>query len=72
METKYYQEKCGDYLAFYGQEHVSSGERMLEVRAAAIEGLSSSVQATSMSIKYRKTCRRVKFSDIPEKWAKMF
>jgi hypothetical protein len=65
---KFYKEKNGDFLSHDGTFHYSSGEKMLEVRAAALEGNSFSVQGTSMSIGYRKTCKRVKFEDMPIKW----
>lgn len=69
MKTvKFYKEKCGDYLSHDGSFHMSQAGKMLDVRCAAIEGSPSSVCSGSMSLGYRKTCKRVKFEDMPVKW----
>lgn len=67
---RYYKEKSGDYLSWDGSSHYSQNGRMLEIRAAAIEGNSFSVCTTSMTVGYRKTCKRVKFEEMPENWKK--
>jgi hypothetical protein len=65
---KFYREHNGDFLCVdTGSTHPDPN--MLEGRAAAIEGLASSVCTTSMSKEFlHRKCRRVGKGEVPQAW----
>ena len=65
MRTAYYREPNGDYLYVFGP---GSQRDLRECRAAAIEGLISSVCTTQASVVFLRECRKVKAGEVPIEW----
>lgn len=73
-ELKFYRERNGDYLCvdpdsrdYYrqiGQPDVREG------RATAIAGLLGSVCTTGISMRFLKSCKRVRREEVPTQWRK--
>ena len=69
----YFREQNGDYLAIdtdtNAYYHQVFGQDHFEGRAAAIQGLASSVCTTAVSRAYlRANCKRVARASVPDEW----
>jgi hypothetical protein len=71
MSTAFYRESNGDYLCIdvrLCSEDVT-GQRFFDGRAAAVEGLPTSVCTCSVGVRFLKeSCRRVRRKDVPQEW----
>ena len=65
MRRTYYREPNGDYLAIHGK---GGDAQLFEGRAAAIEGLPSSMATTGVHKEFLRTCIRVNRDEVPREW----